>query len=113
MDERHLKQLESVAADFRRAIEHGNLMLAELTVREIGRISLDESLALIPLIALKDPRRRSRSSRALVASAAGGAPGAHDRSFIDTALRRPHSRLWAAPRMRTHTPPQPPLHGPH
>jgi hypothetical protein len=31
---------------FRRAIERGNLMLAELTVREIGRIGLDESLAL-------------------------------------------------------------------
>ena len=45
---------------FRRAIQRGNLLTAELTVREIGRISLDESLALTALIALKDPRRRSR-----------------------------------------------------
>jgi hypothetical protein len=45
---------------FRRAIERGNRMIAEMTVREIGRISLDESLALTALIALKDPRRRSR-----------------------------------------------------
>ena len=30
----------------RRAIEHGNLTLAELTIREIGVISLDEALEL-------------------------------------------------------------------
>ena len=45
---------------FRRAIQRGNLLTAKLTVREIGQISLDESLALTALIALKDPRRRSR-----------------------------------------------------
>jgi tagatose-1,6-bisphosphate aldolase len=31
---------------FRRAIEHGNLTLAELTIREIGVINLDEALEL-------------------------------------------------------------------
>jgi hypothetical protein len=47
-------------AIFSRAIEHGNLMVAETTAREIGRVSLVESLALTALIAQKDPRRRSR-----------------------------------------------------
>jgi hypothetical protein len=47
-------------AIFRRAIERGNLLAAELTVREIGHISLHESLALTALIAQKDPGRRSR-----------------------------------------------------
>jgi hypothetical protein len=34
--------------------------VAETTAREIGRVSLVESLALTALIARKDPRRRSR-----------------------------------------------------
>ena len=34
--------------------------MAETTAREIGRVSLVESLALTALIARKDPRRRSR-----------------------------------------------------
>jgi ATP-dependent DNA ligase len=29
---------------FRRAIEHGNLMLAEVTARELGRMTLEEAL---------------------------------------------------------------------
>lgn len=41
-------------------MERGNLLVAETTAREIGRISLVESLALTALIAQKDPRRRSR-----------------------------------------------------
>jgi hypothetical protein len=41
-------------------IERGNLVTAELTVCEIGHISLDESLALTALTAQKDPPRRSR-----------------------------------------------------
>lgn len=47
-------------AVFRRAIERGNLLVAETTAREIGRISLMEALEITALIALKDPRRRSR-----------------------------------------------------
>jgi hypothetical protein len=47
-------------AIFNRAIERGNLLVAETTAREIGRLSLVESLALTALIAQKDPRRRSR-----------------------------------------------------
>jgi len=45
---------------FQTAIERGNLLLAEATARELGRISLDESLALTVLVAEKDPERRSR-----------------------------------------------------
>jgi hypothetical protein len=45
---------------FGRTIERGNLMLTEVTVRELGQISLDESLAVTALIALKDSARPSR-----------------------------------------------------
>jgi hypothetical protein len=47
-------------AIFSRAIERGNLAVAEITAREIGRISLMEALELTALIALKDRRRLSR-----------------------------------------------------
>ena len=45
---------------FQTAIERGNLLLAEATARELGRISLDESLALTVLVAEKELERRSR-----------------------------------------------------
>jgi hypothetical protein len=45
---------------FKRAIERGNLMAAEMTARELGRIPLSESLALTSLVVQKDPGRRSR-----------------------------------------------------
>jgi hypothetical protein len=44
---------------YRRAIEHGNLMLAEVTVRELGVVTLEESLALVALAAQKGSGRRS------------------------------------------------------
>ena len=47
-------------AIFKRAIEHGNLPVAEVTARELGRLSLAESLALTALVVQKDPGRRSR-----------------------------------------------------
>jgi hypothetical protein len=47
-------------AIFKRAIENGNLVVAEMTARELGRISLDEALALTVLVVQKDPGRRSR-----------------------------------------------------
>ena len=47
-------------AIFQRAVSRGNLVVAEVTAREMGRISLLEALDLTALIALKDPRRRSR-----------------------------------------------------
>jgi hypothetical protein len=45
---------------FTRAIENGNLLVAEMAARELGRISLDESFALTVLVVQKDPGRRSR-----------------------------------------------------
>ena len=45
---------------FRRASEHGNLILAEGMARELGQITLPEALDLAALIAHKDPRRHSR-----------------------------------------------------
>jgi hypothetical protein len=47
-------------AIFRRAIVRGNLAVAETTMRQMGQIELAEALELTALIALKDPRRRSR-----------------------------------------------------
>jgi hypothetical protein len=47
-------------AIFKRAIEHGNVTVAEMTARELGGITLDESLALTALVVQKDPGRRSR-----------------------------------------------------
>jgi hypothetical protein len=45
---------------YQRAIEHGNLLVAETTLRELGRPSLGELLELTILIAFKDPRRHQR-----------------------------------------------------
>jgi hypothetical protein len=47
-------------AIFNRAIERGNLLVAETTLRALGRPSLAELLELTALIALKDPRRHGR-----------------------------------------------------
>ena len=45
-----------------RAIERGNLLVAETLLRELGRPTLRELLDLTALIALKDPRRAQRVS---------------------------------------------------
>ena len=42
---------------FARALQHGNLLVAEATARELGRISLAEALELTILIAQKEPKR--------------------------------------------------------
>jgi hypothetical protein len=47
-------------AIFKQAIEHGNVLAAEVTARELGLITLAESLALTALVVQKDPGRRSR-----------------------------------------------------
>jgi hypothetical protein len=47
-------------AVFHRAIERGNLLIAETTLRELGRPTLVELLELTALIALKDRRRYER-----------------------------------------------------
>ena len=45
---------------FATAIERGNIVMAEATARELGRISLEEALALTALVSEKEPERRSR-----------------------------------------------------
>lgn len=45
---------------FRRALEHGNLLLAEFTAREVGKIDLREALELTALIAQNDRERGRR-----------------------------------------------------
>ena len=45
---------------FKRAIEGGNLLVAEMTAREIGKVTLHEALLLTALVAEKDAERRSR-----------------------------------------------------
>ncbi|HZV27152.1 MAG TPA: hypothetical protein VFG00_12780 [Acidothermaceae bacterium] len=56
----------------RRAIERGNLLIAETTAREIGRLSLMEALELTALIAVKDTRRHGRvSARGCIRSVVG------------------------------------------
>lgn len=47
---------------FRRALQRGNLIVAEATAREVGQISLAEALELTALIARKEPHRHSRVS---------------------------------------------------
>jgi hypothetical protein len=47
-------------AIFTRAIERGNIVIAELAAREVGRLTLGEALALTALVAQKDPARRVR-----------------------------------------------------
>lgn len=55
--------------------------MAETTARELGRVSLTESLALTALIATHDPRRRSRvAARWLLRYLE-----AHDQSSIEEA----------------------------
>ena len=49
-------------ATYQRAIERGNLVVAELTLRELGRPTLDDFLELTILIAHRDPRRHARVS---------------------------------------------------
>jgi hypothetical protein len=45
---------------FKRALERGNLLVAEATAKEIGRISLADALELTLLIAQKEPHRHPR-----------------------------------------------------
>jgi hypothetical protein len=48
-------------SDLPRSIERGNLMVAETTLGELGRPTLDEMLELTILIAMRDPRRHAAS----------------------------------------------------
>jgi hypothetical protein len=50
-------------AIFHRAIERRNLLIAEMTAREIGSVSLDEALELVCLVAEKAPNRLDAYAR--------------------------------------------------
>ena len=45
---------------FKRALEHDNLVLAEVTAREIGQVTIAEALELTALVARKQPERYGR-----------------------------------------------------
>jgi hypothetical protein len=47
-------------AVFRRALERGNVVVAEVTARELGRLDLSESLELTALVALRNRERGGR-----------------------------------------------------
>jgi hypothetical protein len=46
---------------FMKAIEHGNLLVAEAIARELGTVTLAEALEIVALIAQKDPHRHGRA----------------------------------------------------
>jgi hypothetical protein len=88
---------------FKRAIERGNLMVAEATLRtEIPRPSLLDLLALTALIAQKDPKRHARVSARWLERwlAASGDATIHDVTFAAAALQelrgRHHDKALAA-----------------
>jgi hypothetical protein len=49
-------------AIFARAIERSNLVVAEASAREVGRLTLEEALRLLFLYAEKDPIRYERAA---------------------------------------------------
>jgi hypothetical protein len=49
---------------FRRALEHGNLLVVEATAREVGVLDLHEAMDLAALIAKREPRGRGRRATA-------------------------------------------------
>jgi hypothetical protein len=49
-------------AIFKRAIEHGNVLVAEMTARELGRITLVEALQLVCLYAEAEPAKFERAA---------------------------------------------------
>lgn len=52
----------TVYGRFRRALQHGNLLAPEAAARAIGRLTLVDALAVLVLIAQKDPRRYQRAA---------------------------------------------------
>jgi hypothetical protein len=47
---------------FKRAVERGNLVMAEATARELGHLTLDEALQLVFLYAEKEPIKYERAA---------------------------------------------------
>jgi len=65
-----------------RAIERGNVVVAEITARELGGLGLPEALELTALIAMKDWERARRASARWLARWIGE----HPRATLDEAL---------------------------
>jgi hypothetical protein len=49
-------------AIFKRAIERGNVVVAEATARELGQLSLEEALQLVLLYAAYEPAKLERAA---------------------------------------------------
>jgi hypothetical protein len=49
-------------AIFKRAVERGNLIVAEATARELGRLTLEEALSLLLLYSEHDPLKFERAA---------------------------------------------------
>jgi hypothetical protein len=81
---------------FRRAFEHENLLVAEATAKEIGRISLAEALELTVLIARKNPRRHPRVAARWLLRYLEEGPEA--RSTGGDGSKLPRRALWRAAR---------------
>jgi hypothetical protein len=79
---------------FRRALEHENLVLAEVTAREIGRVTIAEALELTALVAQKEPHRHPRVGGLMAAALSRGRP---DSDESEQRSRRPqhlaHSKI--------------------
>jgi hypothetical protein len=67
---------------FRRALQHGNLLVAEATAREVGLVSLAEALELTILIAEREPQRHPRVAARWLRRYLDE----HDRATIDDAM---------------------------
>ena len=86
---------EHPRATFNRAVERGNLLVAEITLREIGRVTLVEALQLTALIAVKDPRRHTRVSARWLARYRE----THEAATIDEAAVEERTRSDHEPRL--------------
>jgi hypothetical protein len=81
---------EHACGAFRRALDRGNAVVAEIEARGAGSLDLDEAVQLIGLIALRDRGRGAPSQRLTVLPACPRHP-----------LRRPHRPNRASPRRRS------------
>src|SRR5262245_59815500 len=68
---------------FLRALEHGNLLCSETTVREIRFVSLNETLRLTAFVALNDRDRGERCARRWLIRSLAERPGSDPRRPLD------------------------------
>ena len=47
---------------FRRAVDHGNLLEAEASAREFGRLDLEDALGFLNMIAAREPERYEKAA---------------------------------------------------